>query len=368
MKYPVIVHKEPSWTSPYAPAYQDESSKLKLRKDVSKNVRLRAVDYLSKETHGQVFAGGFMRDLIARNRDGTFSHPESLSNEQRKHRLIAAWKSHGDKFKPLQVTHHRLEFSMSNDFRHKLLGAGLKPDAVLHSVMKQSLRRFQENFYPGDSIGYSYGFHHDTENLHVHVFIHPRTQKGGRVGISSGLKWRTDKPRRNQLGFLKASALVQAERWIARCDHPEKQREFLFSKEGHRFFVDPVPTTANRVNPAEVNPRINRLQEQYKTLGLLRQEMTEIKQNLYAQRTTRLYARLVGWRMNPVLKIATKVGTCATRERYRRRRTEYGQLRRDYLVNYREVVTLLRSSQQKFADGENFAVQAHESVGQGIRV
>ena len=50
--------------------------------------------------------------------------------------------------------------------------------------------RFKENFYPEDRIGYAYGIHHDTDNLHMHVFLLPRTEKGKRVGFSDQLKGR----------------------------------------------------------------------------------------------------------------------------------------------------------------------------------
>ncbi len=65
-----------------------------------------------------------------------------------------------------------------------LKAKGLSPDAVLQSVMKRSLRNFTDRYHRGDSLGFSYGLHHDTDHLHVHVFVHPRTKYGEPVSFS----------------------------------------------------------------------------------------------------------------------------------------------------------------------------------------
>ena len=65
--------------------------------------------------------------------------------------------------------------------------------------MKKVMRRFNERFHPNDSIGYAYGIHHDTANLHVHVAICPRTENGSYVGCSTS--------RSNQSKHKKADGL-----------------------------------------------------------------------------------------------------------------------------------------------------------------
>ena len=93
--------------------------------------------------------------------------------------------SNGEKFPSTAkrpVIAHRLVFSMSKEQHDALTDAGINPDQVLHSTMKKVMRRFNERFHPNDSIGYAYGLHHDTANLHVHVAICPRTANGSYVG------------------------------------------------------------------------------------------------------------------------------------------------------------------------------------------
>ena len=73
---------------------------------------------------------------------------------------------------------------MSRELHDKLVEAGINPDRVLQSTMKKMMGKFAERFHPTDSIGYAYGIHHDTDNLHVHVALCPRTARGAYVGCS----------------------------------------------------------------------------------------------------------------------------------------------------------------------------------------
>ena len=50
-------------------------------------------DYASKETRGQVHAGGFLHHSIRINPDGTSMAPPQLSNAERKHRITEPDKS-----------------------------------------------------------------------------------------------------------------------------------------------------------------------------------------------------------------------------------------------------------------------------------
>ena len=48
-------------------------------------------DYASKESIGQVHAGGFLHDRIRINPDGTSAAPAQLPNDERKRRITEAW-------------------------------------------------------------------------------------------------------------------------------------------------------------------------------------------------------------------------------------------------------------------------------------
>ena len=97
--------------------YLDETSRRKVslreRADMDQQIGKKLkhfTDYASKETRGQVNAGGFLHHSIRINQDGTSTAPSQLSNV---------------------------------------------------------MRRFNERYHPNDSIGYAYGIHHDTAHLHA---------------------------------------------------------------------------------------------------------------------------------------------------------------------------------------------------------
>jgi hypothetical protein len=175
--------------------YLDETSRrkasLRERADMEQQIGKKLkhfTDYASKETLGQVHAGGFLHHSIRMNQDGTSIAPSQLSNAERKHRITEAWRKHLAKFSSTAkrpVIAHRLVFSMSKEQHDALTDSGINPDQVLHSTMKKVMRRFNERFHPNDLIGYAYGLHHDTANLHVHVAICPRTENGSYVGCST---------------------------------------------------------------------------------------------------------------------------------------------------------------------------------------
>ena len=133
-------------------------------------------DYASKETLGQVHAGGFLHHLILINEDGSRTAPSQLTNDERKRRISERGSSTSGNIRPPPqnpVVQHRLVFSMSREMHDKLVEARINPDRVLQSTTKKVMGKFNERFHPADSIGYAYGIHHDTDNLHVHVAFCP---------------------------------------------------------------------------------------------------------------------------------------------------------------------------------------------------
>jgi hypothetical protein len=209
----VNVIKSNSWTSPVDFRYLDEISVFKIECDrigAQKRGQVytpkpwESLPYLAKEEMGKIYVRGFLHDRVAENADGSFSHPASLSTEEIIRRLGRAWKTHAQKSRATDVSHHRLVFSISNEFHDALVQAGRNPDMALRGMIERTMRSFQEKFHPGDSVGYSYGLHHDTDNLHAHVFLHPRTREGAFVGMSGKpARHRGHASRhKDQLGFL----------------------------------------------------------------------------------------------------------------------------------------------------------------------
>jgi hypothetical protein len=114
---------------------------------------------------------------------------------------------------------------MSKEFHEALVQAGRNPDMALRGIIERTMRSFQEKFHPGDSVGYSYGLHHDTDNLHAHVFIHPRTRDGDFVGMSEQLQHfaeRNVKSRhKNQLKFVRENARQRASQMLQELSDPK---------------------------------------------------------------------------------------------------------------------------------------------------
>jgi hypothetical protein len=105
--------------------YLDETSRRKVslreRADMDQQIGKKLnhfTDYASKETLGQVHAGGFLHHSIRINQDGTSTAPSQLSNAERKYRITETWRKHLAKFPSTAkrpVIAHRLVFSMSEE-------------------------------------------------------------------------------------------------------------------------------------------------------------------------------------------------------------------------------------------------------------
>ena len=114
---------------------------------------------------------------------------------------------------------------MSKEQHDALTDAGINPDQVLHSTMKKVMRRFNERFHPNDSIGYAYGIHHDTANLHVHVAICPRTENGSYVGCSTSRS--SQSKHKKQMDCIKSWFEIENSRWEKILGSPQKLEETL---------------------------------------------------------------------------------------------------------------------------------------------
>lgn len=246
----VNVIKMDSWTSPVDFRYQDESSEFKMECDrVAAHKRgevyvpkpWESLPYLAKDELGRIHVRGFLHDRVAQNPDGSFTHPANLSTDETIRRLSRAWKAHAKKCRQTQVSHHRLVFSLSKEFHDSLVQAGRNPDQVLKGVIERTLRAFQEKFHAGDSVGYSYGLHHDTDNLHAHVFIHPRTREGAFVGMSGKPKRHQGHASRHkdQLGFVRDTVRRRVGQVLKEMASPEEAAHLKHNLHSDRAFFVP---------------------------------------------------------------------------------------------------------------------------------
>jgi hypothetical protein len=110
------------------------------------------------------------------------------------------------------------------------------------------MRSFEEKFHAGDSIGYSYGLHHDTDNLHAHIFIHPRTREGIFVGMSG-------KPARHQghfsrhkdqLGFIRENVRRRVSQILKETSDPKEAAHLKNNIYSDRIYFAPRQSHTSR--------------------------------------------------------------------------------------------------------------------------
>jgi hypothetical protein len=279
-RQPILIRKSKEWKSSFQAEYLDETSDFKAicdehhlrKKGLTYTPRpWQSLSYLAKSDVGQVYAAGFIRTLAIQNPNGSRSHFESLTVTDRKNRIAKAWRTHADRFPPLAATHHRLIFSLSRDFHNALVEAGLKPTAVLQDIIKRSMLNFSEKFHEGDGLGYCYGFHHDTDNLHAHVFIHPRTRNGKRVAFSGQLKRkRVSNGQKDKLGFVKEAAQHRVNFWIKQLG----EKSFV-PMHAHDLYFIPKQAPALTANASRNNK-----------VRVLRDSLTQLDRELIRRRET----------------------------------------------------------------------------------
>jgi hypothetical protein len=320
--------------------YLDETSRRKVslreRADMERQIGKKLkhfTDYASKETLGQVHAGGFLHHSIRMNPDGTSTAPSQLSNTERKRRITETWQKHLAKFSSTAkrpVIAHRLVFSMSKEQHDALTDAGINPDQVLHSTMKKVMRRFNERFHPNDSIGYAYGIHHDTANLHVHVAICPRTENGSYVGCSTSRSSQCKHKR--QMDCIKSWFEVENSRWQEIFSSPQKLEETL----SNRLDADKL-VFSQRLNHLQMNALQSaqnsdsfRLQQLYQSIRNLEASLAKKRRALGAQHGHRFVSRLLGHRQSRATQIVAKIDTAVERRSFRELQSLLFKLKRQY--------------------------------------
>jgi hypothetical protein len=364
MKNGMIFPFKRTWRSRLDLEYLDENSDRKhsLNQRDQRNVENLPVgkklkqfaDYASKETLGQVHAGGFLHHQILVNPDGSRFAPSQVSNEERKRRISAAWFDHIRKFPTSSdnpVIQHRLVFTMSTPFHDRLARAGINPDRVLHATMKKMMRKFSERFHPDDAIGYAYGIHHDTENLHVHVALCPRSAKGAYVGCSMS---RTENSgNKNQMEFLMKCFEQENRRWDQILDSPDKLQELI----SRRFDSEKI-MFAPRLTGAHMEALRNtqtaeaiRLQHLYQSIRSLETSIAGKRQVLAAQRNTNFVTRLLGRKKTPFLRTSKKVAAAIDRRSLREMQNLLFTIKREY-----------RSAHKRYSQTHGFTSYANRNA------
>jgi hypothetical protein len=350
MKAGIIFARKTTWRSRLDLEYLDETSSRKVsarrqHEDGSKRTRpLRQfADYASKETLGQVHARGFLHHLILINEDGSRTAPSQLSNDERKRRISEEWFEHIRKYPTSSknpVIQHRLVFSMSREMHDKLVEAGINPDRVLQSATKKIMGKFNERFHPADSIGYAYGIHHDTDNLHVHVALCPRTARGAYVGCSTARN--PESGHKDQMKFLRSCFEQENKRWEQALASTQKMGEQLSKRlDSDKIVLSP------RLNPSEMDALRNaqtadaiRLQQLYSSIRNLDASIAAKRKFIALRRSAGFVPRLVGRRTPKVARAAEKLATAVDRRSLREMRNLLFKIRGQYLTAHKRYAQI----------------------------
>jgi hypothetical protein len=187
----------------------------------------QAVSYLTKENHGRVYAGGFLRDHLLVKKGLA---PEKWNNDTRKKAIKTAISQVTKRYGTYRgALGHKMVFSISEGLEKKIEGSGLKLDNLLGREVKKIMYEFQHKFYPGEKIGFAWGIHHDTKHRHVHIYLCNRTDQGNHVAMSSPLDRKFSKyKQKDQIGYIKERCIAAQRRMEIKaenmnCDLPPER-------------------------------------------------------------------------------------------------------------------------------------------------
>lgn len=375
MKNGIIFAHKTTWRSRLDLEYLDETSERKnsQRQDngtVKKSTlgqKLRQfADYASKETFGQVHAGGFLHHLIVENADGTRTAPSQMTNAKRKKRISEAWFQHIRKFSTTAknpVIQHRLVFSMSREMHDKLVAAGINPDRVLHSTTKKVMEKFAARFHAADSIGYAFGIHHDTDHLHVHVALCPRTKKGAYVGCSMSRS--STGGHKNQMAYLRSCFEHESKRWSRILAFPQEMEEQLSRRlDSDKIVFAPRLTKAHMevLRNAQTAEAI-RLQQSYQSIRNLESAIAAKRQFLATQRNANLFLRLWGRRKPKLTRTVEKLAVAVDRRSLREMQNLLFKIKSDYRAAHRRY-----TKTHGFNSYGNRSTITHSHRQQGVKL
>ena len=102
---------------------------------------------------------------------------------------------------------HHIVASFDQRISHELQRRGYPVDAMLLSSFHQTLSQYGARFYPGETLGWVAGCHHDRAHAHVHALVHPTTASGRLIRMS-GLK--ENEPDGDKFEYLRTSFNTRA--------------------------------------------------------------------------------------------------------------------------------------------------------------
>ena len=102
---------------------------------------------------------------------------------------------------------HHITASFDPRISSELYRRGYPVDSMLLSAFQSTLTQYGARFYPGETLGYVVGCHHDTDNPHAHALLHPTTDAGTLLCVSSP---REGEPGEDKFVFLRETFNTRA--------------------------------------------------------------------------------------------------------------------------------------------------------------
>ncbi|MDR2463458.1 MAG: hypothetical protein LBD30_06730 [Verrucomicrobiales bacterium] len=342
MKNGIGLMKKSTWTSALDLDYLDETSAVKNQKrqvEIGKKLK-QFNDYATKEAEfGRLYIGGFFNQIVSENLDGSHTSTSKLDKEVLKMRTHRAWLTHLEAHgTPRGILQHRFVVSMSKKQHDQLVAHGLNPETFLHDQIRKSMTKFREQFHRDDSIGYAYGIHHDTGNLHAHIALCPRTKKGKYVGFSAQLKGKKSASgHKNQMKFMKDFFRRENQRMTENfvdAGAVEKYLHQLQQKPNaeHYFFMrkqQPPPLTLTQ-NGYFINPQYQELVTMHSKLKSLNADIQQVRREMPGGFFRAFAASLLGIRKRTARRSLRQDQWGSYRE-IKRLQKDFFQLRKQYL-------------------------------------
>ncbi|GEM_PF-353292 len=312
-------------------SYLDETSEQKARyKALDERISFEAakkkiqdsIKYISKEECGNVHVAGYMRDRIIESFNCV---PENLSNQER---IKFVTKQLKNTLPYRDVIAFRFAVSMDTEGEKTIREKGMNPEKILSDTLKKMMTRFQCGFYPGDRIAYAYGFHHDTDNLHLHVILLGRAENGKHVSFSSPIRGMKRKySQEDHLGFCKKE-----------LERLEKNLLDKLSDDNAERFNVRFHTVRNRENmvPEMSGGLENRHLLAYQKLRIKYDSLVCLQNELSTRKSVYLNPLLFRLQIPRILRDVNTLMIKANIQRRRRKIKQFFELKREYLRELRE--------------------------------
>lgn len=134
---------------------------------------------------------------------------------------VADWWVH-DRREGAVKAHHIIA-SFEPRIAAELHRRGYPVDAMLLASVHQTLSQYAARFYPGETLGWVAGCHHDKGVPHVHALLHPATARGKLLRMSGKKDGEAGEDR---FEFLRANFNTRARQlFVALTQQPEARKE-----------------------------------------------------------------------------------------------------------------------------------------------